>query len=528
MSRITTVNIRPGVNVLSLLPHLNYKAWYALAEFVDNSIQSSISRRKELMAANSSNYTLRVDISFRADNRQIIVYDNAGGIASSDFRRAFRPAEVPPDATGLSEFGMGMKSAACWFAPKWSVRSSALGENTERIVFFNIDHIVHDSIEELNVIPLVVSSDKHYTEICMEDIRRFPKGRTIGKIKEHLASIYRIFLRTGQLELFVDGEGLTYKETKILVTPSYKNPDGPQIKWKQDIAIDLSQGKSATGFVAIRETANTKLAGLALFRRNRLVLGSVDETYRPQDIFGHPNSYAFQRIFGEIHLKGFNVSHTKDGVKWEESEDEFLGQLRQILTADTMPILQQVREYRTKKDARNARKFATEAGHNVAIRFDHKAFVAASIPELARSDCGASEPAQNSGEPDVGMKLEPLTDNEREEVQFEYVFQGVPWVVKVELSYADKDGDWLSIQSRPSITDPEPRQVLIGVAMLHPFMAQFPNLDSEGFSAVLNIAAAMALSEVVATELGQHHPGAVRCYSNEILKGLVPRTIHDE
>ena len=37
------------------------------------------------------------------------------------------PAAIPPDRSGLSEFGMGMKSAACWFAPRWSVRTKALG-----------------------------------------------------------------------------------------------------------------------------------------------------------------------------------------------------------------------------------------------------------------------------------------------------------------------------------------------------------------------------------------------------------------
>ena len=136
MSKISSVNIRPGVNVLSVLPYLNYKAWFALAEFVDNSIQSSINSRKELKATSDSNHILRVDINFDSKTRQITIIDNAAGIASKDYQRAFRPAEIPPDATGLSEFGMGMKSAACWFAPNWSVRSSALGESVERAVFF--------------------------------------------------------------------------------------------------------------------------------------------------------------------------------------------------------------------------------------------------------------------------------------------------------------------------------------------------------------------------------------------------------
>jgi len=527
MSRVNTVNIRPGVNVLSVLPHLNYKAWYALAEFVDNSIQSSISRRKDLEATSGVSYVLRVDITFDADDSRIVVLDNAAGIASSDYERAFRPAEIPPDATGLSEFGMGMKSAACWFAPKWSARSSALGEKDERTVFFDIDRIVNDSIEELNVVTSVASEVKHYTEIRLEDIRRFPKGRTIGKIKEHLASIYRIFLRSGALELFVDGERLRYDDPKVLVTPSYKDPDGPQVTWKRDIDIGLGPGKSATGFVAIREKADTRLAGLALFRRNRLVLGSADETYRPADIFKRPNSYESQRIFGEIHLKGFSVSHTKDGVQWGEHEDEFLRKLYKILNAEDLPIIKQTQKYRALEDARNARKVARSAAPAVAKQFDHKALVTSqpTFPSVVSPNPGAP---QDENLPDVGEQLDAVAEGERDDFQFEFLFRGTPWIVKLELSYADKASDWLSIQSRPAITDPDPREVLIRIAMLHPFMTQFPNLDSEGFAAVLNIAATMALSEVIATELASHHPNAIRQYTNEILKNLVTRTVHDE
>ncbi|WP_170409944.1 ATP-binding protein [Ruegeria atlantica] len=523
MTQLNSVNIRPGVNVLSVLPHLNYKAWFALAEFVDNSIQSSIANRRELEAASDGKFSLRVDIQFDGDANRIVVTDNAAGIALGDYQRAFRPAEIPPDATGLSEFGMGMKSAACWFAPKWSVRSSALGENVERTVFFDIDQIVHDSIEELNVVSSVSAVEKHYTEIRLEEIRRFPKGRTVGKIKEHLASIYRVFLRSGQLELFVDEEPLVYEEPKILVASSYRDPDGPQVTWKREIDIDLGQGKSATGFVAIREKADTRLAGLALFRRNRLVFGSADETYRPPDIFKRPNSFESQRIFGEIHLKGFNVSHTKDGVQWGENEDEFLRKLYKILNAEELPIIKQTQKYRALEDARNARKVARSVAPAITKQFDRKPLVTTQ-PTL-RFDAPPKTPEViDDNPPDVGENLDTVAEGERDDFQFEFLFRGAPWVVKLELSYADKDSEWLSIQSRPSITAPEPREVLIRVAMLHPFMAQFPNLESEGFTAVLNIAATMALSEVIATELANHHPAAIRTYSNEILKNLVPRT----
>src|SRR5690606_42023810 len=68
----------------------------------------------------------------------------------------------------------------------------------------------------------------------------------------------------------------------IFVAPSYRDADGPPIEWRKEIDLDLGDGKSATGFVAIREIANTRLAGLALFRRKRLIMGSADEAYRPR------------------------------------------------------------------------------------------------------------------------------------------------------------------------------------------------------------------------------------------------------
>ncbi|GGC12573.1 hypothetical protein GCM10011494_34250 [Novosphingobium endophyticum] len=520
MAKVSSVNIRPGVNVLSVLPHLNYKAWFALAEFVDNAIQSSIDNKKKLRDTDGAGYRLRVDIDFNPAEATITITDNAAGIATSDYQRAFRPAEIPPDASGLSEFGMGMKSAACWFAPNWSVRSSALGERVERTVFFDIDQIVTDSIEELNVISTEVAEGKHYTEIRLERIRRFPRGKTISKIKEHLASIYRVYLREGLLELSVDGEKLVYEEPTILTAPSFRDPDGPAIEWKKDIKFDLGDGKSAHGFVAIRETASTKLAGLALFRRKRLILGSADEAYRPEDIFGRSNTYPYQRLFGEIHLKGFFVSHTKDGVKWEESEDEFLRKLRKELSLEELPLIQQAREHRTKSGAKATRKDAVDALRTTADSLNKKTIA-----------------ANDRGEPGVTELSEPHADSEElndiraedlEEAELRLQFRSEPWIVRIELSYADDSAEWLAIRDRPSITDPEPREIVIRIAMLHPFMSQFPTLDSEGFSAVLKLAAAMALAEVAATELADRNPYAIRRFTNEILKTHMSKRVIDE
>src|SRR5205823_3562717 len=124
-------------------------------------------------------------------------------------------------------FGMGMKSAACWFAPRWKVRTTALREKVERTINFDIASIVKDSIEELDVEEVPTSDSTHFTEITLLQPYNKLLSRTGGKIKDHLTSIYRIFLREETLELWFEGDKLTYVPPKILVHPYQKALNEP-------------------------------------------------------------------------------------------------------------------------------------------------------------------------------------------------------------------------------------------------------------------------------------------------------------
>src|SRR3984957_13863031 len=201
------VSIRPGVGILSVLRHLNYKPWFAMAEFVDNSVQSYLQNREQLEKLHGKDYRLKVEIEIeRSDETLIKIRDNAAGIASVDYARAFRPAELPNNRSGLSEFGMGMKSAACWFAPRWIVRTTALGEEVQRTISLDIHTIVRDDIEELDFAEAVALPNIHFTELSLIDPYDKLQTKTGGKIKDHLASIYRIFLREQMMELWFNRE----------------------------------------------------------------------------------------------------------------------------------------------------------------------------------------------------------------------------------------------------------------------------------------------------------------------------------
>jgi len=515
MSVVTTpksVNIRPGVSVLSVLRHLNYKSWYALAEFVDNALQSYLANRARL-GGTGAVLTVEISLSPEPPGR-LIIRDNAAGIEEGTYSRAFRPAEVPPDRSGLSEFGMGMKSAACWFSPRWRVRTSALGESTEKTVSFDIATIVRDSIEEVSVDTRPAPLDQHFTEIVLEDLYRLPQTSTVRKVKAHLASIYRMFTRDGSLRLLFNGELLVYTDPPILHAPHYENETGPQIEWRKAIEFDFGGGLAARGFAALRERASTSEAGFALFRRRRLIQGSADEGYRPERIFGKSNSYRYQRLFGELELEGFEVSHTKDGFAWDDNEETFLELLRERLDAEPMPLLRQAEEHRTLRSRRDIQAAVEAATDRTAHALQHD--VPPVLERIENSADQASPPAQ--------LQVVPLVTRR----QIDLELGGVSWELVLELTDDPAMVDWVELSDTQALPSDNPgrlrRRVSLRLALSHPFMVRFGGADAEQLEPLIRLAAAVVLAEVAARDSGVTMASTFRRNINALLReGLSQR-----
>lgn len=500
---IRSVDIRPGVSVLSVLRHLNYKPWFALAEFVDNAIQSYIANHEALVAQHGDDYKLivRIDLDTSVPAR-LSIKDNAGGISATDYPRAFRPAAVPPDKTGLSEFGMGMKSAACWFAPRWRVRTSALGEEVERTVRFDIEKIVNDDLQELEISESSAAAETHFTEIVLEELHHPIIGRTLSKIKEHLADIYRVFLREGTLQLYFRGELLAYSEPSVLVAPPYREPSSEARAWRKDIAFDFGQGLSVHGFAALREPASTTHAGFSLFRRKRLIEGSGDEKYRPQVVFGNPNSYRYQRLFGELHLEGFEVSHTKDGFQWDENEQAFLELLKEHLDKTPLALLEQAEGWRTRAARVVLAPAVEQAVSQTASAIEH--YLPAMLPALVDAPPVDSPTTVLPETPTLATKELTVT------------FRGRAWQIRIEVSEDPAEGEWLSLGNMDT-DNSGGRRLEMRVAAAHPFMIRFAQLDGQAFEAILRMAAAIGIAELVARDSGIQKAGTFRRNINEIL-----------
>lgn len=514
---VAPVEIRPEVTILSVLRHLNYKAWFAIAEFIDNAIQSSIANRDALIAIDK-NFQLVVDIRLETSKPgSLVITDNAAGISIVDFPRAFKTAQAPNLKTGLSEFGMGMKSAACWFAEKWSVRTKALHELEERTISFDVEKIINDKIEVLEVESRPVKPSSHYTVVSLQNLHHLPQGRTVGKIKDHLASIYRVYLRNKSLVVRFNGEELTYSTPLILKSKRYAAPGqvsdltSSEVEWKKEIKLDFGAGQKVTGFAALRKVGSTPLAGFALFRRNRLIVGSHDETYRPTYIFKNTNSYPYQRLFGELHIEGFEVSHTKDGFRWEEYEDIFLELLKSEISQPPLDLLSQAENYRALPTKKSIETSALEATRIVG---DYIESTVAPLIIEAR--------AQPISPPPLPFELElnPLQASERTVCVDDGDWN---WVITIKTSVDPAVDNWvnLSKMERKEEDSSRLRRISLDLSLAHPFSTEFLGPDNENIELFLRIASAVCISLVLSEDLTSEPPHVVLCHFNSLLRGAL-------
>ena len=498
------VSIRPNVGILSLFPHMRYQPWYALGELVDNAIQSYIANRDRLRDLDIDSkpfggYQLKISIEIsRHDGGSIVVTDNAAGIAAVDFQRAFRVAEPPADASGLSQFGVGMKAASAWFAKEFSVRSSALGEVVTREVSFNIPEIVATKSEELEVREEKTDWSSHFTVVRLWNLNRIPRTKTVAKIRTYLGGIYREFLRNGDVVIELDGEPIGYTDPPLLQAPRYSEPDGVVLEWRKDVDVHLESGRRVQGWVAIRESGQASQAGLALLYRNKVVQGAGGDAYKPEEIFGKSNSFRSQRVFGELQMDDFAVTYTKDALVWFDEEEEFVERLREQLNAEPLPLLRQAEGYRVRQPVLPPSEVVADVldrtvsliGHS--LRIDTLAPLALDI-EVARADMHHGRVADREVQ---------LTVNNR------------PWHVSLALVSDEARAEWLVVRRQ---NDNGASHLDIEVNQAHPFMRNFAEVPSQELEPVWRLAVAMGLAQELARDSGDK-AGFVLLRLNQLLR----------
>lgn len=370
-----TVNIEIGSNMYSRFEDFPNTMSNVLAEFIDNALQSYRDNKEDLHATSAA-YQFGVDIIFTLDNNEekiekITVRDNAAGINEDRYKSAFMPAKRPENTLGLNEYGMGLKTAACWLGDRWTVVTKALGEDIERTLDFDKQKVAHEDLKSLPITTRTKQLGDHYTFIAIsQPTKNMLSAKCIPQLKSNLASIYRQSLRSGEMRLVVDDETLEYHTPEPLVARPVKNPNGDKVEWKKDINFEFL-GYKAKGFIGVLKDINNKHNGLVLLRRGRVVQGAEEgQRYYPKALCGSSGTFRYKRIYGELELDGFNVSFNKNEIQDIENLEALMEALKGEVRTKDFDLLAQADDYRLDTLQKAANRLVKK--HNTAAKIAHE------------------------------------------------------------------------------------------------------------------------------------------------------------
>lgn len=544
------INIRPTSSVYATYKRLSYQPWTAIAEFVDNSTQSFYDHKDEIM---SQKYArgLCITINYIEDKEngdRLEIQDNAYGMEWTDFQRAVVLDSPPKNTSGRNEFGMGLKTAACWFGSIWSVESTQLNSNMKYYTEINIDELGKYKTEEIDVKEEIVSKKDHFTKIVIRNLnKRIVGSRTIGKVKELLSSIYREDLRTGLIKLYYNDNLLSFKEAPVYTDEQSKT-------WKKDIEFTVQhEDKDLTvnGFIAIRIPGSVKDAGFTLIRRGRVIVGGSEKNYRPSELFGDANSYAWQRMYGELHMDNWPVTQAKDGFDWHNSglEEAFIEALSEFTQdyrkkSETIRVREKVN---TQDLVETATKGLTDSGavENVQIEIidrEHPQLLSVFELEPLNDDNDnngnekqvrampiteiASELLENKAGNNGFAAIEEspkLNDGNviiegGSQINYRFTYKNIDYMFHIILDMDNPKMDWLLVE-RNSENDSE---YILSINMRHSFFK--PLIDkSEFLPIMMRMSIALVLAEIdsmITSQDGRIEPSAIRLKMNEILEAV--------
>ncbi len=352
------IDIEVKQGILETYSHYPYSAPQVFAEFIDNAIQSAEDNKNTLLRLDPE-YILKVSIKIeweiKPDNevraKRIVIEDNAAGMTLEKFSEAFKSADSSAFRKGMNEFGMGMKVAACWLGNKWSVESKSLSEEEVHIIDINVIEVSQNNIKHLPSKDEHIPNHPHGTKLTINawDDSQIKKEDE-DSIKEGIASIYRYFIRRGEIQIYVNDDLLEFHDYDVLVAPSYLDPDGPDIEWSKTVDVDDGTGKyRATGFIALLREMDDKKRGVVIMRNHRVVMGFAPEGRTiGKDFMGQPGSSKYRRVFGEIEISGYSVAFGKNQILDTRQLEALMKIVAGKLYIDGVSLLTQAAKFRKK------------------------------------------------------------------------------------------------------------------------------------------------------------------------------------
>lgn len=505
---INKVSIALQPSVYSTFRALNNTVALTLSEYVDNSVQSYLNN-KDLLHATKPDYKFWVKIGINQVENRITIIDNAAGIDEKNYVRAFEPANIPLDATGLNEFGMGMKTASVWLADKWTVRTKALGENVERFTEFDIKKVIDENKEELTVTEVPKEKNEHYTEIILSKLSpNAPSSNQMDKIRRHLSSIYRKFIRNGEVEIIINGETLKSPIYEILEAPYYKSPDGEEIYWCKNIDFELGDYK-AKGFIAILKNIQNNANGLVLLRRGRVIVGGGEDRYFPQVIFGQSGNFRYKRFFGELELEGFDVTFNKNGFRDEDDLSAFMEALRDELRDPNFNLFSQADNYRQKTKEQN-----TEIAKKIVSTHNKETKPKQLTRQIQDVESRALNVQYQKQNQELIINAETLGS-----ISETFQFGSDTYKFRVDLVTQGETDALYSVSQEKEVSETfDIPCIVCKINLSHPFFNRFEQFKKGAdYQPIVAIFKALALAEFLATKKKMEYPAELRMLFNQYI-----------
>lgn len=503
------IDIRPSTGVYATYRRLSYKPWFAIAEFVDNSTQSYFEHRDELLEAfrSSGESGLRVEVSYDDEQRILTVHDNAYGMELEELTRALVLDSPPPNRSGRSEFGMGLKTAASWFGAVWRVETSQLGSSRRLAATIDVEELAERRSESVPFEVLPAEPEEHFTKLTISHVRHRVRGRTTGRVLDQLGSMYREDLRSGEIEILWNLQPVMFEEPPILEETL---EDGTERVWRKKVSFEVEPPDGGDplavhGWIGLRDPGKQRDAGIVLLRRSRVIVGGPEEGYSPVEVFGQPNMYRSQRLIGELHMDVWPVTQAKDDFDWSDGlEDAFIEELSKVCK-DYGEHAESYRSGRTKgvvtepqmqEISESTREIISSEGFGSMVSGEVQLPDPAPTPEQSESDS------------------EKLREASKGPVTYTLSVGASEWMFRLHWQDQISEAHWMQLSY------PQDNEVDIFLNMAHPFFA--PYLEQRGMVELLQkLVVSLALAEHMARNSssdGRIMPEDFRNYMNKVLR----------
>ena len=243
---------------------LSFTPWYALGEFVDNSISSYFQNLKRLEAKYGSATCVTSGSPSTTGSGDWSSKKRRWDCSRQTFLRACAPASRPKDTSvGLNLHGVGMKAAAFWWGRRLTIETWPLGERRGWKVEIDLGEsgTQPQGTAKVHAIPARSHSG---TRITVDGLwQNAPvAGKTRATVTAYFLDLSQVPVRGGELQrwetrsahpvrLFVDGRQLSFDPPKLLSEPYWPTlMDPPRVDgelWRKKISGKTHTGKVIEG-----------------------------------------------------------------------------------------------------------------------------------------------------------------------------------------------------------------------------------------------------------------------------------------